>query len=123
MLDHASVGPTTDTATIAAITRFNDAFGRQDIDAVMAAMTEDCVFEDTEPPPDGKRSAGQEAVRAASSPAARFETEEVVAGDDRCVVRWVYRWDGADGDGHIRGVNLFRVRDGKVVEKLAYVKG
>jgi hypothetical protein len=39
-------------------------------------------------------------------------------------VRWLYRWVDADGkDGHIRGVDVFRVRDGKVAEKLAYVKG
>ena len=43
---------------------------------------------------------------------------------DRCVVRWVFRWREADGQpGHVRGVHLFRVRDGKVAEKLVYVKG
>ena len=43
---------------------------------------------------------------------------------DRCVVRWVFRWQEADGrPGHVRGVDLFRVRDGKVAEKLVYVKG
>ena len=46
------------------------------------------------------------------------------AAGDRCTVRWLYRWVDADGkDGHIRGVDVFRVRDGKVAEKLAYVKG
>jgi hypothetical protein len=42
----------------------------------------------------------------------------VVAGD-RAVVRW--RFDS--GSGHIRGIDLFRVREGKVAEKLSYVKG
>lgn len=122
-------GAAANAATLAAIARFNDAFGRQDIDAVMAAMTDDCVFENTVPPPDGERSVGQEAVRAAftaffvSSPSASFEAEETFATDDRAVVRWVYRWEGVDGAGHIRGVDLFRVRDGKVAEKLSYVKG
>jgi hypothetical protein len=32
---------------------------------------------------------------------------------------WCYSWDG----GHVRGVDMFRVRDGKVAEKLSYVKG
>jgi hypothetical protein len=31
----------------------------------------------------------------------------------------VYSWNG----GHIRGIDLFKVRDGKVSEKLCYVKG
>jgi hypothetical protein len=35
------------------------------------------------------------------------------------VARWRYEW----GDGHVRGVDVFRVRDGLVAEKLAYVKG
>jgi ketosteroid isomerase-like protein len=117
-------------ATLAAIERFNDAFNRQDVDAVMAAMTADCVFEDTDPPPDGVRFVGAAAVRAcweqffASSPHAQFETEECFALGDRAVVRWLYRWIDATGaPGHVRGVDVFRVRDGRVAEKLSYVKG
>jgi ketosteroid isomerase-like protein len=128
MLNSASRVPA-NAATRAVIARFNEAFDRQDIDAVMAGMTDDCVFENTVPPPDGERFTGQEAVRAAfaaffaSSPAAKFETEEIFTCDDRCVVRWTYHWDGASGNGHVRGIDLFRVRDGKVAEKLSYVKG
>lgn len=117
-------------STIDAVNRFNDAFNAHDVDGVMAAMTDDCVFENTYPPPDGKRHQGQAAVRAfweeffRSSPSAVFETEEMFAAGDRCTVRWVYRWkDTAGNDGHIRGVDVFKVRDGKVAEKLSYVKG
>jgi ketosteroid isomerase-like protein len=117
-------------ATIAAIDRFNVAFNKHDVPAIMAAMTDDCVFESTGPQPDGIRFEGQEAVRKVweeffgSSPSATFETEDMFAVGDRCTVRWLYRWVDGDGkDGHIRGVDVFRVRDGKVSEKLAYVKG
>ena len=117
-------------ATIAAIQRFNDAFNRHDVPAIMAAMTDDCLFENTYPPPDGERHEGQQAVGAfwaeffRSTPDARFETEELFACGERCVVRWRFHW-GEKGEqaGHVRGVDLFRVRDGKVAEKLAYVKG
>ena len=116
--------------TLAAVERFNEAFNRHDADTVMAAMTDDCVFENTSTSPDGTRYEGQAAVRAcweaffAASPLAIFETEEVFAAGDRGVVRWLYRWGGAgDGGGHVRGVDVFRVRDGKVAEKLSYVKG
>jgi ketosteroid isomerase-like protein len=116
--------------TIAVIERFNEAFNRHDVDAIMAAMTDDCVFENTYPPPDGERYQGQAAVRAIwaelfrSSPHASFETEEIFAAGDRCLVRWRYTWIDRGGKaGHIRGVDVFRVRDGKVAEKLAYVKG
>ena len=36
-------------STLAAVRRFNKAFDRHDVDGVMAAMTEDCVFENTCP--------------------------------------------------------------------------
>jgi ketosteroid isomerase-like protein len=117
-------------ATLEAIERFNDAFGRHDVDGVMEAMTDDCLFENTCPPPDGERYEGKESVRGfwerffRSSPSAVFETEEIFTAGDRCVVLWLYRWVEESGkQGHIRGVDVFRVREGKVAEKLSYVKG
>jgi ketosteroid isomerase-like protein len=116
--------------TLAAIERFNDAFNRHDLDAVMASMTDDCIFESTGPAPDGERVDGQAAMRAiwesffASSPRAHFEAEDVFAAGDRAVVRWIYHWIDQQGQpGHVRGVDVFRIRDGKVAEKLCYVKG
>jgi hypothetical protein len=39
-------------------------------------------------------------------------------------MRWVYTWVDARGvEGHIRGVDLYRVRGGLIAEKLSYVKG
>lgn len=115
--------------THAAVARFNAAFDRHDVDAVMAVMTDDCLFETTSPP-DGERHMGQAAVRAcweaffSASPDAAFEAEETVVADDRAVMRWRYRWTAPDGTvGHVRGVDLFRVRDGKIAEKRSYVKG
>jgi ketosteroid isomerase-like protein len=111
------------------VSAFNDALNRHDVDAVMAHMTGDCVFENTFPGPDGERFEGQAAVRSfwehflAGSPNAHFEVEEIFAVDDRVVQRWRYTWSGDGGSGHIRGVDLFTVKDGKVSEKLAYVKG
>lgn len=109
---------------LAAVQRFNAAFGARDVDAIMAAMTEDCAFEDPAPP-DGRRHVGAAAVRAAwqalfaDSPAARFTVEELTGAGDRVVQRWRYEW----GDGHVRGVDVVTVREGRVAEKLSYVKG
>jgi ketosteroid isomerase-like protein len=114
-------------ATLEAIQRFNEAFNRHDVDGVMALMTADCVFENTLPAPDGERFEGALAVRGFwkrffdATPRARFVTEEMFAVGDRCLVRWTFHWD--DQGGHVRGVDVFRVRGGKVAEKLAYVKG
>ncbi|HYM96274.1 MAG TPA: nuclear transport factor 2 family protein [Candidatus Sulfotelmatobacter sp.] len=112
-------------STADTIEAFNQAFGRHDVDGVMALMTNDCIFENTLPAPDGERHVGQEAVRRfwqkffTDSPRARFETEEMVVAGDRATVLWKFDW----GDGHVRGIDLFKVRDGKVAEKLSYVKG
>ena len=116
---------TAEQQTQAVIERFNEVFNQHDVDTLMTLFTDDCVFENTSPFPDGARYEGQAAVRAFwqeffdGSPNAHFEAEELFASQDRCVVRWRYSW----GDGHIRGVDIFKVRDGKVAEKLAYVKG
>ena len=113
----------------AVVDRFNEAFNRHDVDAIMALMTEDVVFENTRPAPNGERVEGAVRVRAAwealfaRSPEARFETEEIFTAGDRCVVRWVYHWIRDGKAGHVRGVDIFRVRGGRIAEKLSYVKG
>ncbi len=113
-----------DSSAAAAVARFAEAFDRHDVDSVMAAMTEDCVFETTAPP-GGERLEGQDAVRAAwtaffrGSADAVFEAEEQIISGDRVIVLWHYTWDG----GHVRGIDVFRVRGGLVAEKLSYVKG
>jgi ketosteroid isomerase-like protein len=114
--------------TVDVVDRFNAAFNRHDVGAVMDLMTDDVVFESTAPP-DGERHEGAAAVRAAweqlfrESPDAHFDTEDVIASGDRCVVCWRYTWTDDGTEQHIRGVDILRVRDGKVAEKLSYVKG
>lgn len=129
-MDDCAVPDPESAATLAVVHRFLDAFGRHDVDGLMAAMSEDCVFENTLPAPDGEKHVGQAAVRRfwegffRETPSAAFETEEMFACGARCVVKWVYRWRNVGGPaGHVRGVDLLRVRDGKVAEKLSYVKG
>jgi ketosteroid isomerase-like protein len=97
---------------------------------MLACLTEDTVFENTDPAPDGTRFEGRAAVRSfweqflEGSSAARIEAEEIFAAGDRCVLRWIYTWEDARGvEGHIRGVDLYRVRGGLIAEKLSYVKG
>ena len=112
------------------VTRFNDALNRHDVDAMMQCLTADCVFENTSPVPDGTRYEGQRAVRAfweeffREAQRQAIEIEEIFASGNRCVMRWVYHWQGADQKpGHIRGVDIYLLRDGLIAEKLSYVKG
>jgi hypothetical protein len=67
---------------------------------------------------------GPDAIRKAwrpifDDPDSSFDAEETFAADDRVVQLWRYSWGG----GHVRGVDVFKVRDGKVAEKLSYVNG
>jgi len=116
--------------TAAALSAFSAAFGSGDVEAIMALMTDDCVFESTGPAPDGVRRSGAADVRAvwvelfAQTQDASFTEEESFVAGDRGVLRWRFTWTDADGSpGHVRGVDVLRFRDGLVAEKLSYVKG
>ncbi len=103
---------------------FGQAWNDHDLDAALALVTDDIVFESTGPAPDGTRAVGRDAVRASWQPifadsTSRFDVEEIFMANDRAAQRWTYTWS----DGHVRGVDVFMVRDGKVAEKLSYVKG
>jgi hypothetical protein len=109
---------------------FNEAFNRHDVAGMMALMSDDCVFENTYPAPDGTVYAGSAAVTQfwrsffAESPQAQIEIEEIFGLGSRCVMRWRYSWSDAAGQaGHIRGVDIFQVKNGRICEKLSYVKG
>ena len=110
--------------------RFNEAFNRHDVESMMALMTGDPLFENTYPAPNGTRYQGFASVKQfweaffASSPQARIEIEEMFVCQEQGLQRWVYHWMDAQGiAGHVRGVDVFRFQDGKIAEKLSYVKG
>lgn len=109
---------------------FNEAFNRHDVVGMMQLMSDDCVFETTDPAPDGVVISGKEAVTQYwqeffdNSSHAHIEIEEIFGSDIRCVMRWRYDWvDGSGKKGHVRGVDIFQVKNGFISEKLSYVKG
>lgn len=112
------------------VLEFNEAFNRHDVPAMMRLMSDDCVFENTSPAPDGTVYVGKEAVTQfwqeffRQSPQARIEIEDIFSLGKRCVMHWRYHWvDTAGQAGHVRGVDIFRLKDGFIQEKLSYVKG
>lgn len=111
------------------VNRFNDAINRHDAAAVASLLSDDTVFENTSPQPDGTRIEGKAAVAGfwtkwfAANPDARFEVEDMIVAGDRCTVRWIYRKTRDGKPWHLRGIDVFTVRDGKVAAKLSYVKG
>ena len=110
--------------SIDVISAFGQAWAEHDLEKALAMCTSDCIFDSTAPAPDGTLCRGIEEIRINWSPifadqSSSFDAEETFALGDRVIQRWIYRW----ADGHIRGVDVFRIRDGKVAEKLSYVKG
>lgn len=117
-------------AAIRVILEFNKALNRHDVSGMMGLMSDDCVFENTGPAPDGAVYSGKEAVTRfwqdffRQSPQARLEIEEIFGFGNRCILRWKYHWvDAAGEEGHVRGVDVYRVENGLISEKLSYVKG
>ena len=58
------------------------------------------------------------------APQAHSEIEEIFGLGERCIMRWKYSWvDQGDVKDHARGVDVFRVRNGLISERLSYIKG
>lgn len=117
-------------STMRMVLEFNEAFNRHDVAGMMKLMSDDCVFENTDPAPDGTRYTGKEAVTQfwqdffRESPHAHIDIEEIFGLGRRCIMRWKYTWvDAAGQQGHVRGVDIFNEKDGLLAEKLSYVKG
>jgi hypothetical protein len=114
-------------ATREVIRRFHEAFYRHDSEAMEDLVADDCVIENTNPAPNGARLVGKAVCLSnwqgiASTTGSWFVREEVFVVGERGVIRWRYCW-GEDDTQSIRGLNLMRVRGGRIVEAMGYVKG
>ncbi len=117
-------------SAIRIVLAFNEAFNRHDVDGMMKLMSEDCIFENTFPAPDGTTISGKPAVTQfwreffSNSPSAHIDIEEIFGSGYRGVVRWQYTWVVETGiKGHVRGVDIFKLKDDLISEKFSYVKG
>ena len=115
---------TSEITTSEIMRRFNQAFLEHDPGVLADLIAADCVMESIQPAPDGTRYEGYDAClrfweALAADRVAFFDVEDVFIADDRATIRWRYNF--GDG-GSVRGVNLMRVRDGRIVEALGYAK-
>jgi ketosteroid isomerase-like protein len=105
------------------IGRYNDAWNRQDLDAICALHHPEIVFDNHTA---GERAEGADAVREhigsifGNNPGMRFTTRSLQAGEDFAVCEWtlnltkdgrVLEWDGVD---------VFPLRDGLIARKDVY---
>lgn len=111
------------TVTVAFLDAFAQAWNRHDIDALMACMAEDCVFQAwTGPDACGTRYVGRTAVRAGfmrawqDFPDAQWRDARHVVAGDRGLSEWVFTGTRAQ-DGHrveVHGGDLFTF-DGRLI--------
>lgn len=115
-----------DNAIVKLMNDFNNAFLKHDPSLLDGLIADDCVLENNAPGPDGARHVGGAACREfwagiAADENAQFEPEEIWGSEDRGIIRWTLRWGPGPTD-YVRGVNLMKVRDGKIIEAMGYVK-
>lgn len=111
-------------ATRALIDAYNDAWNRQDVDAVASMHADDVVFENHTA---GERAEGADAVRAhiagifARWPSLRFRGRRLYVADGFAVSEWTATATKPDGTQiEWDGVDVFPLRDGKIVRKDIY---
>jgi len=119
---------TSDLLTL--LERFADAWNRHDLDALMAMMTDDCVFQASAGPDVvGQRSQGQAAVRAAYAAVfdafhdAQWANARHFIAADRGVSEWTFTGTRRDGICvEVTGCDLFTFGDRKIAIKDSYRK-
>lgn len=114
-----------------ALSGWNEAWARYDLEGVMALFHEEVVFDNWT----GGRAEGRAALRKAWAPwfadngGFRFSDEEtfIDEGEQKALYRWRLDWPsfekGFEGKPETRrGVDVLHFRDGKIIAKLSYCK-
>lgn len=109
-----------------------DAFNRHDINGVMTHFADDCVFFTVAGDHEyGNKIEGKAAIGAAfekvwtDMPDVQWADHSHFISEDgtRGVSQWTFRATNPDGTRtEVQGADLFRLRDGKIVEKQAIRK-
>jgi ketosteroid isomerase-like protein len=111
--------------------RVLDAFNRHDLDAIMAAFGDDCVFESPRgPDPWGRRFVGREEVRRGIGarfegiPDAQWSDDDHFASGNRGVSEWTLSGRTTDGNRvEVRGCDLWTFgEDGRITRKDSFWK-
>jgi steroid delta-isomerase-like uncharacterized protein len=126
----AGGGSGSDADLLSLLDRFAGAWNRHDLEALMSMMTDDCVFDASAGPQvNGRRSEGQQAVRAAYAevfdtfPDAHWAHARHFVAGNRGVSEWTFTGTRADGMRvEVNGCDLLTFRDGRIAVKNSYRK-
>ena len=111
---------------VAFLEAFADAWNRHNIDAIMASMTEDCVFITS----GGDRFEGRDAVRevfadvVSSFSDLTFKEPSHFADGARGLSEWIFCGTDVENGKRMeaRGCDVFTFRDGLIAVKNTYMK-
>jgi ketosteroid isomerase-like protein len=109
---------------------FANAFNAHDIKAIMAHMTDDCVFQASAgPDADGQKFIGQDQVKKAfeevfaTFPDAHWGSPRHFTLGDRGFSEWIFTGTKKDGTKvEVTGCDLFTFKEGKIAIKNSYRK-
>jgi ketosteroid isomerase-like protein len=105
------------------IERYNDAWNRQDLEAIHALHHPEIVFDNHTA---GERAEGADAVRDhigrifENNPTMRFTTRSLSAGDDFAVCEWTLNVEKDGKKLEWEGVDVFPIKDGLIARKDVY---
>jgi steroid delta-isomerase-like uncharacterized protein len=119
-----------ETAVLRMLDAFAAAWNRHDVDALMACMADDCVFESAAGPDlTGTRYVGRDAVRASYAAIftaytdARWNNPRHFVAGNRAVSEWTFTGTTTAGARvEVNGCDIFTLRDAKIVLKNSYRK-
>lgn len=118
-----------DNVTVEFLEAFAVAWNRHDIEAILAAMTPDCVYQQSSGRDmDGDRFTGQAATRRAigelfiSFPDARWSSPSHFIAGDRGVSEWVFSGTGSNGPIKVQGCDVFTFRNHLIAVKNSFRK-
>jgi taurine dehydrogenase small subunit len=104
-------------------------FVHHDLDVIMNTFADDCFYDEHHGRESyGRRFVGKETIRRAfaaifaRAPRCTFRDPIVVVEGDRAVAKWTFVFSEDLPSLAIEGIDLFELRDGKVVEKQSFLK-
>jgi ketosteroid isomerase-like protein len=121
---------TPEKITVEFLDAFAQAFNRHDVPAILAAMTQDCVFEASAGPDvcgrryEGPREVGKAFAEVFETfPDAQWREARHFFVGDRGLSEWTFSGTRADGTRvEVTGCDVFTFRDGKIAVKNSYRK-
>ena len=110
------------------VEEFSAAWSRKDVDALMAYMTDDCVYQASVGPEPGETFRGRAEVRRGiEKPLSHDATGEsragrVIVAGNFGISEWSYVFDVDGRTQEVRGCDIFECENGKIKRKDAFRK-